>query len=129
LDLIGWWRLNSNSVFDTRDSTGDGQIGCTINFAIALLAIARASWTYLAYAAEDSLRQDVLTSWTRDHGLPQNFVRAITQTADGFLWVGTMNGLARFDGLHFRGFAKDGPPGCREISAPSKQRGLPQPLA
>jgi ligand-binding sensor domain-containing protein len=77
-------------------------------FATALLALVCAS--YPAYAFEDSLRQDVLTSWTTDQGLPQNFVRAITQTSDGFLWVGTMNGLARFDGLHFRGFAKDGPP-------------------
>ena len=38
-----------------------------------------------AYAAEDSLQQDVLTSWTTDQELPQNFVRAITQTSDGFL--------------------------------------------
>jgi signal transduction histidine kinase/ligand-binding sensor domain-containing protein len=65
----------------------------------------------LAYATPaDSLRHEVLTTWTTDQGLPQNFVRAITQTSDGFLWIGTMNGLARFDGLRFRTFLKDGPP-------------------
>lgn len=56
------------------------------------------------------LRQYVFSSWTVDQGLPQNFIRAIAQTSDGFLWVGTMNGLARFDGVQFRGFSKDGPP-------------------
>lgn len=40
--------------------------------------------------------------WQTDDGLPQNSVHAITQTADGYLWVGTHEGLARFDGARFR---------------------------
>jgi ligand-binding sensor domain-containing protein/signal transduction histidine kinase len=40
-------------------------------------------------------------SWTREHGLPDNRVYAITQTQDGYLWVGTSAGLARFDGAQF----------------------------
>jgi ligand-binding sensor domain-containing protein/signal transduction histidine kinase len=39
--------------------------------------------------------------WQTDDGLPDNSVQAITQTADGFLWVGTHGGLARFDGNQF----------------------------
>jgi len=39
--------------------------------------------------------------WQSDEGLPNNWVRAIAQTPDGYLWVGTCDGLARFDGLHF----------------------------
>src|SRR6516162_41024 len=39
--------------------------------------------------------------WQTDDGLPQNQVYAIAQTADGYLWVGTREGLARFDGVHF----------------------------
>src|SRR5215475_3211496 len=39
--------------------------------------------------------------WQTDEGLPQNSVWAITQTKDGYLWVGTQQGLARFDGLRF----------------------------
>jgi hypothetical protein len=61
----------------------------TRRFAIALLAIACASWTYPAYAAEDSLRQGVLTSWTTDQGLPQNFVRYYANL--GWLSVGGHN--------------------------------------
>jgi transcriptional regulator with PAS, ATPase and Fis domain/ligand-binding sensor domain-containing protein len=42
-----------------------------------------------------------LEIWTTEHGLPQNSVRAIAQTRDGHLWVGTFAGLARFDGVKF----------------------------
>ncbi len=45
-----------------------------------------------------------LEVWTTEHGLPQNSVRAITQTRDGYLWVGTFAGLARFDGVKFTTF-------------------------
>src|SRR2546427_1111999 len=40
------------------------------------------------------------TSWTAKDGVPGP-VRAIRQTADGYLWLGTEAGLYRFDGLRF----------------------------
>jgi ligand-binding sensor domain-containing protein/signal transduction histidine kinase len=43
-------------------------------------------------------------TWQSDSGLPQNTVTAITQTPDGYLWVGTLGGLARFDGAQFKVF-------------------------
>ncbi|RBP38051.1 two component regulator with propeller domain [Roseimicrobium gellanilyticum] len=46
----------------------------------------------------------VARNWQTDDGLPQNTINALLQTHDGFLWVGTNGGLARFDGLHFRNF-------------------------
>lgn len=60
-----------------------------------------------------TLQREVLTTWTTEQGLPQNFITAIAQTEDGFLWVGTNGGLARFDGMRFRIFLKDGPAGLR----------------
>ncbi len=42
--------------------------------------------------------------WSTDHGLPQNTIQALVQTADGALWIGTRGGLARFDGLEFKIF-------------------------
>ena len=39
--------------------------------------------------------------WTSDSGLPQNSVTAIVQTHDGYLWLGTQEGLVRFDGVRF----------------------------
>lgn len=40
-------------------------------------------------------------AWTTDDGLPSNGVHALAQTKDGYLWVGTTGGLARFDGMRF----------------------------
>ena len=45
-------------------------------------------------------------TWTTDEGLPQNSVNSILQTRDGYLWIGTYEGLARFDGVRFRVFNK-----------------------
>ena len=39
--------------------------------------------------------------WTSENGLPDSSITAIAQTPDGYLWVGTYNGLARFDGVRF----------------------------
>lgn len=47
-----------------------------------------------------------IKSWTTDDGLPQNTVRSIVQTPDGYLWMTTLDGLARFDGVKFTGFSK-----------------------
>lgn len=40
-------------------------------------------------------------SWQTEEGLPDNSVAGVAQTADGYVWVGTPTGLARFDGLRF----------------------------
>jgi ligand-binding sensor domain-containing protein/signal transduction histidine kinase len=42
--------------------------------------------------------------WETDEGLPQNSVIAMTQTRDGYLWLGTQSGLVRFDGIRFTEF-------------------------
>jgi signal transduction histidine kinase/ligand-binding sensor domain-containing protein/CheY-like chemotaxis protein len=44
-------------------------------------------------------------TWTRREGLPANSINAITQTRDGYLWLGTSKGLVRFDGLEFKAFS------------------------
>lgn len=46
----------------------------------------------------------IQTVWTTQDGLPQNSVTAILQTRDGYLWLGTFGGLARFDGVKFTVF-------------------------
>ncbi len=45
-----------------------------------------------------------LEHWGVKDGLPQTSVNAIAQTEDGYLWIGTFNGLARFDGYRFSYF-------------------------
>lgn len=47
------------------------------------------------------MRQYAHTAWTvRDSGLPSG-PRTITQTTDGYLWIGTDTGVLRFDGVRF----------------------------
>ena len=66
-------------------------------------------WLSSAYALSPSkaITQYSITAWSQEDGLPQNTIRAITQTTDGFLWVGTEEGLARFDGYEFVAFGRD----------------------
>src|SRR5262245_24767489 len=42
--------------------------------------------------------------WQEQHGLPQASVLAIAPTRDGYIWVGTHEGVARFDGVRFTPF-------------------------
>jgi signal transduction histidine kinase/ligand-binding sensor domain-containing protein len=49
--------------------------------------------------------------WETENGLPQNSVTSIIQTHDGYLWLGTYNGLVRFDGVRFAVFDTSNTPG------------------
>jgi ligand-binding sensor domain-containing protein/signal transduction histidine kinase len=40
-------------------------------------------------------------SWQREQGLPENFVRALAQTRNGYIWVGSDEGVSWFDGVNF----------------------------
>ena len=42
-----------------------------------------------------------LDEWQLSHGIPHNWISAIAQTPDGYLWVGTYSGLAKYDGARF----------------------------
>jgi len=45
-----------------------------------------------------------IDSWHSEDGLPQSSVTSIAQTREGYLWLGTFGGLARFDGVKFKVF-------------------------
>ena len=51
--------------------------------------------------------------WQAEEGLPSQVVHAIAQTKDGYLWVGTAEGLARFDGIRFTTFGTNNTPELR----------------
>ena len=61
-------------------------------------------------SAKSGLAQYRFTQWTVETGLPQSSVRGIVQTPDGYLWVATLNGLARFDGVRFKVYDKSTTP-------------------
>ena len=55
----------------------------------------------------------VVRTWTTEQGLPQNSVLSLVRSRDGYLWVGTLDGLARFDGLKFTIFDQQNTPAFR----------------
>ncbi len=57
-------------------------------------------------AQEPALTQYARETWQVQQGLPQNSVTALVQTRDGYLWLGTQEGLVRFDGIRFVVFDK-----------------------
>lgn len=54
-----------------------------------------------------------LRVWQVRDGLPQNQLRALKQTRDGYLWLATFDGLARFDGMRFVVFNRANTPVLR----------------
>jgi ligand-binding sensor domain-containing protein/anti-sigma regulatory factor (Ser/Thr protein kinase) len=71
-----------------------GLIACFLSIAPAALAL----------KTPRVLTQYNHAVWTQAQGLPQDAIRAITQTDDGYLWIGTDEGLSRFDGYDFETF-------------------------
>lgn len=65
----------------------------------------------LCLCAAAATAQFRIDRWTADDGLPQNSVYGIVQTGDGYLWLATVDGLARFDGVRFTVFNKSNSPG------------------
>ena len=77
-------------------------MGCSDFWRIwtALAATAILSAGAASLDPNKSISQFAHTSWTAKDGIPGP-VRAIAQTRDGYLWLGTPAGLYRFDGVHF----------------------------
>src|SRR5262245_29712885 len=72
-----------------------------VYLVLCLVLFGTALWSLAA----DGLNPEYLIkNWTTADGLPENSVRAIVETRDGYLWLGTANGLARFDGVRFTVF-------------------------
>jgi ligand-binding sensor domain-containing protein len=51
-----------------------------------------------------AITQYIHESWNTASGLPQNNGQALCQTRDGYVWIGTQEGLVRFDGMRFTVF-------------------------
>lgn len=73
--------------------------------AVCLVALLTGAWAIeTAYALDPAraLSQYLRDRWGVEQGFPGGRVYAITQTTDGYLWIGTEKGLVRFDGVTFR---------------------------
>ena len=61
----------------------------------------------------------VVRAWQAEDGLPLSTAAAVVQTKDGYVWVGTYAGLARFDGLRFTVFDSSTAPAMQKKTATS----------
>lgn len=70
-------------------------------------------------------RDFTLRAWNKLQGLPDDSVTSVLQTRDGYLWVGTPSGLARFDGIRFvvmspQNWGSNAPPSVTALCEDSK---------
>jgi signal transduction histidine kinase/ligand-binding sensor domain-containing protein len=72
--------------------------GCILAYAVVVCCVPAPAQTQYGYEV-----------WTVDNGMPENEIRGITQTPDGYLWIATFNGLVRFDGVHLTPFNRATP--------------------
>ena len=69
-----------------------------LGVTVALTVLAACPCAFASNPALD-INQYAHTAWTARQGFFDGVVRAITQTQDGYLWLGTELGLVRFDGV------------------------------
>jgi signal transduction histidine kinase/ligand-binding sensor domain-containing protein len=60
----------------------------------------------LGHSCAQDLRYLSHQAWGTEEGLPQSSVHAVVQGRDGYIWVATEGGLARFDGMSFRTYGR-----------------------
>ncbi len=77
--------------------------GCSrwVSRACVILTLLLAARGVYALDPHKSVAQYAHEVWNTKNGLPEADAMAILQTRDGYLWVGTEEGLARFDGAHY----------------------------
>ena len=104
---------------------GRGAHGFTARIALAvLLSIASLFGTMPAALAAAATRAEAAPAkpistfyrevWTTRQGLPHNQVNAMAQTPDGYLWLGTWEGVVRYDGLDFEVYNRGNTPALKD---------------
>jgi signal transduction histidine kinase/ligand-binding sensor domain-containing protein/DNA-binding response OmpR family regulator len=71
--------------------------------SLALVCLSSSAW---CLDRHKPITQYVHTVWNSGDGLPQNSIQTLLQTKDGYVWIGTQEGLVRFNGQEFKVFNK-----------------------
>lgn len=113
-----------NQWVSDRSSQGFGDVGVASNIGAGSIFTTRSrllrglAWLCLvvvtpalALDPQKPFRQYASQNWSVDRGLPQVTASAVTQDVDGYIWVGTQQGVARFDGARFVAYGPATHPG------------------
>ncbi len=95
------------------DGPGARKENCARGFRFAKIEnmLSLAAFALMAFSVKmlsapaPPARNYTATTWRVEEGLPDDMVQAIAENPQGSLWVGTGEGLARFDGTHFQALA------------------------
>lgn len=87
-----------------------------VAWAIFCIGLMTGGSFLFASSATNAVVQYHSRSWQTDEGMPQNIVQAVAQSQDGYMWLGTPQGLARFDGTQFKVFTPQNTPALQNIS-------------
>ncbi len=85
-------------------------------FVVSLLVLLSAAIPLFSLPSEKSIWEYDRRVWQVPEGLPEDTIQAITQTRGGYLWIGTRNGLVRFDGFSFVTFDESSTPAFHDDS-------------
>ncbi|WP_289030381.1 ligand-binding sensor domain-containing diguanylate cyclase [uncultured Paraglaciecola sp.] len=88
-------------------------------FTLILLAISFHSANLSAAEETLPLSSYFTETWNTGDGLPHNGINAISQTSDGYLWIATWGGLARFNGREFTIFSRGSSAGLPDSAVKS----------
>jgi ligand-binding sensor domain-containing protein/signal transduction histidine kinase len=71
------------------------------SLAIIALVVWSSVFSLEASDIPGASKRFLVRAWQSHDGLPSNVVRVLAQSADGYLWIGTAEGVIRFDGVRF----------------------------
>ncbi len=104
-------RFNANASFDElrlrHGGNGPGWVFSDLAIATSFSDFVDTSSSKSVATTTDAgtgLQRFGFQSWRREPGMPRNSIRALTQTRDGYLWLGGDDSVARFDGVRFSTF-------------------------
>ena len=70
--------------------------------SLGLMLLACSLFSSLSWAVRVPLADYFVEGWTTKDGLPHNSINTMAQTAEGYLWFGTWEGVARYNGREFK---------------------------
>lgn len=102
--------LNFNNYLLVKRFAGSLSNNLLLRFSLAGMLL------FMAYTSTAQQNLIKFNRKTSRSGLSQSFIRCITSDKNGFLWIGTNDGLNRYDGYTFKVYLND-PKNKKSISA------------